>query len=76
VKSVCAAYRCGRPPAPFLNGGIAGQIRAIHRDREERPDRVADFKAAIEAGDVSLGHVPLTKSLTQKLSDLGIAVPR
>jgi hypothetical protein len=56
----------------FFNGSVKGQILSVYKTRESNPAKVADYKAALAAGDVHLGTRPLTKSLTAKLVELGI----
>ena len=54
----------------FFNGTPHGRIKAIYRDRFTRPERLADFKLAIAAGDVSLKN--LSSSDFHKLCEMGI----
>lgn len=58
----------------FLNGTFKGQLLDVYRNRESRPDRVADFKEAVEAGDCMADDI-LTKRQWEKLSELDIALP-
>lgn len=58
----------------FFKGSFKGQMYSIYRDREIRPDKVADFKRAVEEGDCVAADI-LTKRQWEKLNELGIALP-
>lgn len=60
----------------FLNGSLKGQINSVYKDRQAKPGKVEDFKAAIKAGDVKLGNTVLSKGLVAKLVELGVDVPK
>jgi hypothetical protein len=56
----------------FFYGSVQGQINSVHKARITNPQKVADFKSALAAGDVTLGVKPLKKSLQAKLVEIGI----
>jgi len=59
----------------FFNGSLRGQILSIYKTREINPEKVSDFKAAIAAGDITWGDMPLPKAIVEKATALGIEVP-
>ena len=59
----------------FLQGSLAGQIKAVFKSRETNPQKVTDFKRALANGDCTWDSLPLSKSLLAKLQTLGIEVP-
>jgi hypothetical protein len=59
----------------FFNGSPQGQILSVYKTRESNPQKVADFKAALENGDCTLGDTPFSKSVVEKATALGIEVP-
>jgi hypothetical protein len=59
----------------FLQGSLSGQIKAVFKSRETKPQKVTDFKLALANGDCTWDLLPLSKSLIAKLQTLGIEVP-
>ena len=59
----------------FFNGSPQGQILSVYKTRESNPQKVADFKAALENGDCTWGDTPFSKAVVEKARELGIAVP-
>lgn len=58
----------------FFRGSVKGQINSVWKDRTDKPEKVAEFKQALTAGDLSLGD-SLTRQQAKKLVDLGITIP-
>jgi len=56
----------------FFKGSLKGQINSIYKTRETKPEKVADFKEAIEAGAIQLDREELSPSFMKKLKELGI----
>jgi hypothetical protein len=56
----------------FFNGSTKWQINSVYKTRITNQAKVADYKAALAAGDCSLGVKPLTKSLLAKLTEMNI----
>ena len=56
----------------FFKGSLKGQINSVWKTRESKPEKVADFKAAIEAGVIQLDREELSPSFMKKLNELGI----
>jgi hypothetical protein len=57
----------------FFTGSPQGQIVSVFKARETNPQKVADYKAALAAGDCTLGDPSkFPKSITEKLEALGI----
>jgi hypothetical protein len=59
----------------FFNGSPQGQILSVYKTRESNPQKVADFKAALENGDCTWGDTPFSKAVVEKATALGIEVP-
>jgi hypothetical protein len=59
----------------FFNGSPQGQILSVYKTRSSNPQKVADFKAALENGDCTLGDTPFSKAVVEKAAALGIEVP-
>jgi hypothetical protein len=59
----------------FFNGSLRGQILSVYKTRESNPQKVADFKAALENGDCTWGDTPFSKAVVEKATALGIEVP-
>jgi hypothetical protein len=59
----------------FFNGSPQGQILSVYKTRESNPQKVADFKAALENGDCTWGDAPFSKAVVEKAAALGIEVP-
>ncbi len=59
----------------FFNGSPQGQILSVYKTRESNPQKVADFKAALENGDCTWGDTPFSKAVVEKATALGIQVP-
>jgi hypothetical protein len=59
----------------FFNGSLRGQILSVYKTRESNPQKVVDFKAALENGDCTWGDTPFSKAVVEKATELGIAVP-
>jgi hypothetical protein len=52
-----------------------GKILSVYSTRENNSQKVVDYKAALAAGDCSLGH-SLSQPLLDRLKVLGIDVPQ
>jgi hypothetical protein len=61
--------------ATFFRGSCAGQILSVFKTRVENPAKVADFRAALAAGDCVFPAEPLPKAVVEKATELGIEVP-
>jgi hypothetical protein len=59
----------------FFNGSPQGQILSVYKTRSSNPQKVADFKAALENGDCTWGDTPFSKAVVEKATALGIEVP-
>jgi hypothetical protein len=57
----------------FFNGSPQGQILSVYKTRESNPQKIADFKAALENGDCTWGDTPFSKAVVEKARELGIA---
>lgn len=58
----------------FFRGGKAGQINSVYRVRGWWSGKVEDYRAALAAGDCSLGD-RITPQQKRKLDAMGIPVP-
>jgi hypothetical protein len=56
----------------FFYGSTKGQILSVYRTRVANPQKVVDYRAALAAGDCTLGTKLLTKSLLAKLTEMNI----
>jgi hypothetical protein len=54
-----------------MRGTFKGQLRAIYHDRETRPDRVSDFREALESGDFQMPRhvIVISMSAREQLSE-------
>lgn len=59
---------------PFLRGTPNGQISTVHRTRESHPEKVVEFRLALERGHVSLGKT-VTRQQARKLAEMHIPLP-
>jgi len=58
----------------FFRGAVKGQINSVYKDRETKPEKVAEYKQALKDGDASLGE-SISKQLAKKLVELGVEIP-
>jgi len=58
----------------FFKGSTKGQINSVYKDRENKPEKVAEFKTALADSDVTLNG-PLMKNQIKKLNELGVEIP-
>jgi hypothetical protein len=58
----------------FFNGSPQGQILSVYKTRDSNLQKVADFKAALENGDCTLGDTSFSKAVVEKAT-AGIEIP-
>ena len=76
AKAPKVARKYATLSATFFRGSCAGQILSVFKTRLENPAKVADFKAALAAGDCVFPAEPLPKAILEKATALGIDVPQ
>ena len=58
----------------FLKGTLKGQINSIYKDRETKPHKLAEFRQAIAAKEITIRPAQLSPQSRAKLAELGIKV--
>jgi len=56
----------------FFEGDTRSQIDNVYRDREEKPEKVVEYKRALRCGDCRIVFKALTKYQINKIVELGV----
>ena len=61
--------------AIFFRGQFRGQLDSVYKDRESKPEKVDEYKTALEEKDAAPIPDEISHQQAQKLATLGIPLP-
>jgi len=60
--------------ANFLRGNFPGQLKSVHANRDDKPEKLAEYKRALADGDCVIPET-ITRAQSKKLQEMGIEIP-